>query len=278
MFVYTVFFILYVSQHSEACSYTCPEDQRPCIDNVWGSVTSDCLGFLGCVNLTQSCAGECPSETPILGEDGITCMACKEIDGNATALCPECNEDEFWCDAESICKSKYDLCDGACPSILYPVKSSTSCQPCPEFSHWCSEEQKCVDPETEPCGGRCLSFSKQFCPDQNSCISFGSSCDEDTTTETSLNEPMDHKEEDELPSSAPLKVGPILNLDEANTKFELSSEYQVLLPVVKLTSGSLPNVNFQNITELPGLIGWIPLPLLKVKAAQEPQDDVKELL
>merc|ERR1712106_386931 len=47
---------------THACSFSCEPDERTCLDNIWGTVTADCSGFLGCLNMTEPCAGTCSPE------------------------------------------------------------------------------------------------------------------------------------------------------------------------------------------------------------------------
>ena len=107
---------------SQACSYSCDPDQRACLDNVWGSVAADCSGFVGCVNITQPCAWECPPDYPVMSEDGLSCQQCQEDGGDGgEELCPQCQEGELWCRAEKACKPRTYPCSWKCPSLLHSV-------------------------------------------------------------------------------------------------------------------------------------------------------------
>merc|ERR1711936_300428 len=121
------------------CTISCntTEGYRPCVDNVWGWIRSDCSGFLGCVHSTQPCAGHCPPELPIIGPDGQTCSECQG-DGN---VCPQCEEGEVWCEADQVCKLSTSTCGGLCPSVLFPVLNQTTqeCAACPQYFLWCQE-------------------------------------------------------------------------------------------------------------------------------------------
>ena len=185
---------------SHACSFSCEPDERTCLDNIWGTVTADCSGFLGCLNMTEPCAGTCPPEYPVLSEDGLSCAQCQEEDGEE--LCPQCKEGEVWCRAEQACQPRAAPCGGQC-SLLYPVMTSQTCLPCQEYSRWCREEGKCFDPESEPCGGECHSLGLTFCPGTGTCLQQGVACQdpEDTTNLPQVEEPT-------KPLSPPI-VGPV---------------------------------------------------------------------
>merc|ERR1719341_1347854 len=154
---------------SQSCSYSCGPDQRACLDNVWGRVAADCSGFVGCVNITQPCAGECLPAYPVRSEDGLSCQQCQE-DGEE---CPQCQEGELWCRAEKTCKPRTSPCSGACPSLLHPVLTTQACFPCPEYSSWCEEEGRCFDPESEPCSGECYTMGLHYCKGGNTCMEEG---------------------------------------------------------------------------------------------------------
>jgi len=160
--------ILLSLSRGQACSYSCPEgNYTPCIDNAYGVVGADCTGFLGCTNETQPCAGECPYQFPVLSEDGMSCDEC-EADGS---VCPECQEGQFWCKVEGICKSISALCGGKC-SLLRPVLDpiDKECYTCSETNRWCEKEGKCFNPNIEPCGEECLQWGTRYCLQSNSCV------------------------------------------------------------------------------------------------------------
>ena len=153
-----------------ACSYSCDPDQRTCLDNVWGTVAADCSGFVGCVNITQPCAGECRPDYLVMSEDGLSCQQYQEDGGyDEEEVCPQCQEGELWCRAEKACKPRTYPCSGKCPSLLHPVMTTQACFPCPEYSSWCEKEGRCFDPESEPCNAECHTMGLHYCQDKNTC-------------------------------------------------------------------------------------------------------------
>ena len=109
---------------SQACSYSCDPDQRACLDNVWGSVAADCSGFVGCVNITQPCAWECPPDYPVMSEDGLDCFPCPEYSS--------------WCEKEGRCfDPESEPCNAECHTMGL---------------HYCQDKNTCME-EGVTCGG-----------------------------------------------------------------------------------------------------------------------------
>ena len=162
--------LLFLVVGGQGCSIDCGGDKL-CTDNIYGYYGADCSGFLACVNKTTPCAGVCPHDVPVLSRDGLSCSACTD-----TGVCPTCLEDEVWCGVEGACKLNVQKCGGKCNTIHRPVFKDGECKPCPDYNRWCKEEEKCYDPEKEPCNGKCEVWGTRYCRKAQLCVDEGIPC------------------------------------------------------------------------------------------------------
>jgi len=163
----------------DGCSIDCG-DEILCTDNIYGYYDSVCSGFIACVNKTTPCTGICPYDLPVLSSDGLSCTNCTEA-----GVCPDCDEGEVWCGVEGVCKANSALCGGKCNSIQRPVLDpiADECYPCPDYNRWCEKEEKCYNPETEPCNGECEMWGTRYCSESQLCVDDDIPCSNTTNSE-----------------------------------------------------------------------------------------------
>ena len=167
----------------DSCSIYCPEGTELCVNELWyGPLGSMCAGFLGCVNETTPCNGECPAENPVISLDGKTCTPCTNENETIQDFCMKCQTgphgDQFWCGQEEQCKGKTTTCNDRCPLPSFPIKDGNTCKSCSQGRSWCLEESKCYSPEREPCDQKCHGGSKysKYCPETNTCQTYWKPC------------------------------------------------------------------------------------------------------
>merc|ERR1711981_1272061 len=86
----------------DSCSIYCPEGTELCVNELWyGPLGAMCGGFLGCVNETTPCNGECSASNPVISIDGQTCSPCAYENETIQKRCTDCqsrkNQENFWC-------------------------------------------------------------------------------------------------------------------------------------------------------------------------------------
>ena len=74
IFLAVAFITAFTGLPVNSCSIYCPNDTVICVNEVWyGALGATCGGFLGCVNETTPCNGECSSSNPVISLDGQIC-------------------------------------------------------------------------------------------------------------------------------------------------------------------------------------------------------------
>ena len=191
----------------KSCSIYCPDDTSICVNEIWyTSLGASCGGFLGCVNQTTPCNGECSSNNPVISPDGQTCSPCAYDNQTIQIDCRDCQtghkrtgrqdeeyeekvpEEYYWCVEEEQCKLKSTTCNNRCPLPSYPDKDGDYCKRCRFGNLWCFEESRCYDPENEPCNQECYPGSyKMYCSATNSCLEIWESCENLGITKVRVN-------------------------------------------------------------------------------------------
>ena len=183
MYLAIVFIATLTTSLVTPCSVYCPDDTGICVNEVWyGPLGASCGGFLGCVNETTPCNGECSASNPVISIDGQTCSPCAYENETSQKRCTDCQtrkyHENFWCIEEEQCKLKNATCNDRCPLPSYPEKDEAHCNRCPFGNLWCSEELRCYNPVSEPCNQECYKDSlNKYCPATNSCVKIWLTCD-----------------------------------------------------------------------------------------------------
>ena len=161
----------------------CKNGTDICVNEVWlGPLGSLCYGYLGCLNETTPCNGECQRTNPVILPDGQTCGPCEYKNEAIQKSCSECESgfgekwsNRFWCKEEKKCKYKTETCNNGCPLHMYPIKNGNNCERCydgrPETSGhtWCLEESRCYDPVNEACNQKCYKHRECYDPFTKTC-------------------------------------------------------------------------------------------------------------
>ena len=194
MLLAIVFIAILTTSAVNSCSVRCPDDTVICVNEVWyGHLGASCGGFLGCVNETTPCNGECSSSNPVISIDGQTCSPCAYEKETVQTRCNDCkaikDQERFWCREEEKCKLKNATCNDGCTLPSYPDKDEDHCNRCPFGNLWCSQELRCYDPVSEPCNQECYKDSyNKYCPATNSCVGSWLTCETTRTTKSSSND------------------------------------------------------------------------------------------
>ena len=164
---------------TQSCIVHCPDDTELCVNEIWNTYL--CRGFLGCVNQTTPCNGECHKGNPIIASDGQSCSPCSYRNERTQKNCQQCTVgrmgSHYWCKEEEKCKHKYRTCNKACPLPSYPIKIHGQCAQCKTGNIWCSEEEKCYNPYTQPCNRKCYKRSSlKYCSNNNTCVAPSKPC------------------------------------------------------------------------------------------------------